>query len=105
MSRCRAPSPTLRRTGRPPLASPILRHRRLRHRRPVAFERRAAHVAHLARFFVAAGAVHGLAIVPDYKVMLPPDMGVDELTLRRAVNAAAAGISSSNHLRRHCSQI
>src|SRR5215472_7416580 len=55
------------------------RHRHLLCRRSVAFEGRAAHVAHLARIPVAAGPMHGLTIIPHHEIILPPGVSVDEL--------------------------
>ncbi len=63
------------------LTLPALSHGSLRCRRPVAFERGAAHVAHLARVAVAPGAMHSLAVIPHHEIVLTPGMSVDELPL------------------------
>src|SRR5438132_8674361 len=74
----------------------FLCHRHLEGRRSVALERGAAHVAHLARLLVTPGPMHGLAVVPHHEIMLPPGVGVDELSLvacsaRSRTKAIASG--------------
>ena len=58
-------------------------------RRSVAFERGAAHVAHLARLPIASGSMHSLAVVPHHEVMLPPGVGINELSLGRVLDKIA----------------
>src|SRR5260370_5648724 len=67
----------------------FLCHRHLEGRRSVALKRGAAHVAHLARLLVAPGPMHGLAVVPHHEIMLPPGVGVDELSLGRVLGKIA----------------
>src|SRR4029077_17545798 len=78
-------------------ANKLLCDRHLQGRRSVAFERGAAHVAHLARLLIASGSMHSLAVVPHHKIMLPPGVGINELSLGRVLDK----IANEGHCFRH----
>src|ERR1700730_18987908 len=75
----------------------LLCDRHLQGGRSVAFERGAAHVAYLARLPIASDPMHSLAIVPHHKIMLPPNVGVNELSLGRMLDK----IAHKGHCFRH----
>src|SRR5262245_3517834 len=78
-------------------ANKLLCDRHLQGRRSVAFERGAAHVAHLARLPIASGPMHSLAVIPHHEIMLPPGVGVHELSLGRVLDK----IAHKGHCFRH----
>src|SRR5258708_8622422 len=69
---------------------------RLLQARDFVGERRAPHVAHLG-VVVAPRAVHGDPVVPHHEVVGPPDMGVDELSLRGVPGEVPPEAASPRH--------
>jgi hypothetical protein len=78
-------------------ANKLLCDRHLQGRRSVAFERGAAHVAHLARLPIASVPMHSLAVVPHHEIILPPGVGVNELSPGRVLDK----IAHKGHCFRH----
>ena len=69
---------------------------RLRRGHSIASYRRAAHVARLA-LVEAADAMHGLAVIPDDEVVLPPHVRIDKLALRCVLRQIANEVACFRH--------
>src|SRR5580698_6951374 len=70
--------------------------RRLLQGRDLVGQRRAMQIPDLG-VIVAAGAVHGRAVVPHDQIVRPPDMGVNELALCRVLVEVAQESARLGH--------